>query len=270
VFDGYRTGGLPFFREVLTTNVAATWAMLGIFMSPLVDGPVRHLSAALATLAFVAGLLALAARERAPLTALAFAGYLVAVLSWPFWVDRFFWVMWPLVLLVALAGAAALVQALRSRGRVRLAGAVIVVTTLLAIGHESYNVRGLARGWERSASHDMSGAGIRLVRQVNDDRSLDGKLIAAELAPMLALYTELQVLPVEILTPREHVTDKTPAERVDELERIDRRFRPEAYVVMQAGPYYPALRAARLDSARTLVDVSSPGAPVRTLRIQRP
>ena len=270
VIDGYRTGGVPFFREVLATNVAATWTMLGIFMSPLVEGPLRQLSAALATLVFVFGLLALAARERAPVTALAFVGYLVAVLSWPFWVDRFYWVMWPLVLLVALAGAATIVQALRVRGRAHLAGAVLAVVTVLAIGHETYNARGLARGWERSASREMTGAGIRLVRQVNDDPSLDGKLIAAELAPMLALYTGLQVLPVEILTTKEHVKDKTPGERVDELERIDRRFQPDAYVVMQAGPYYPALRAVRFDGARTLVDVSPPGDPVRTLRIQRP
>jgi hypothetical protein len=87
---------------------------------------------------------------------------------------------------------------------------------------------------------------------------------------MLALYTGLQVLPVEILTTREHVQDKTPTERVAELERIDRRFRPSAYLVMQAGPFYSALLATRLDSARTLVDLSPPGNPVRTLRIQQP
>jgi 4-amino-4-deoxy-L-arabinose transferase-like glycosyltransferase len=55
VVDGYRAGGIAFFREVLAANVVATWAMLGIFMSPLVDGPVRHLSAALATLVFSRG-----------------------------------------------------------------------------------------------------------------------------------------------------------------------------------------------------------------------
>ena len=270
VIDGYKDGGFAFFREVLATNVAATWAMLGIFVSPLMDGPLRHVSAALATLLFGTGLLALARRHRAPVTALAFSGYLVAVLSWPFWVDRFYWVMWPVVLLVALAGTTTMVQALRARGRARTAGALLALVTLLAIGHETYNARGLGRGWEGSASREMTGAGIRLVRQVNDDRSLDGQLIAAELAPMLALYTGLQVLPVEILTTREHVQDKTQAERVAELERIDRRYRPSAYLVMQAGPFYSALRAARLDSARTLVDLSPPGDPVRTLRIQHP
>ena len=270
VVQGYRDGGWPFLRAVLEKNVAATWVMLGVFTSPLWEGAPRHAMAALATATFAAGLWALAPRGRAPVTALALAGYLAAVLAWPFWVDRFLWVVWPLVVLVALAGCATLAARWRAGGRPRAAQAVVALTALLALGHTTYNARGLARGWESSASRDMTAAGIRLVRQVNDDRSLDARLIAAELAPMLALYTGLQVLPVEILTPREHVVDKTRAEQAAELERIDRRFRPAAYVVMQAGPYYSALQAARLDDARTLVDVSPPGVPVRTLKVQVP
>ncbi len=270
VVEGYKTGGFPFFMEVVAKNLAATWAMIGVFVSPLVDGPTRHLAAALATAVFGAGLVALAPRGRAPVTSLALFGYLVAVIGWPFLVDRFLWVVWPLIVLVALAGAATVVQALRARGQARAAAAVLALVTALAAGHETYNVRGLALGWESRASREMTVAGMRFVRQINDDRTFEGRLIAAELAPMLALYTGLQVLPVEILTTREHVRDKTTADRTAELERIDRRFRPAVYVVMQAGPYYEALRAARLAGTRTPVDVSPPGNPVRTLWIKQP
>jgi hypothetical protein len=270
VVDGYKDGGVAFLRAVVAKNLDATWIMIGIFTSPLWDGAIRHVTAALAMLTFAAGLVALAPRGRAPVTALALFGYLVAAVAWPFWIDRFIWVVWPVVVLIALAGACTLADRLRSAGRPRAATAVLVVLALLALGHTTYNARGLAKGWERSASRDMAGAGIRLVRHVNDDRSLDGQRIAAELAPMLAIYTDLEVLPVEILTPREHVVDKTPAEHTAELERIDRRFRPTAYVVMQAGPFYSALKAAQLDSGRTLVDVSPDGVPVRTLKVQVP
>lgn len=270
VIDGYTVGGIAFFLDVLSTNLTSTWAMLGVFTSPLVHGPMRQLMAGLATLAFAGGVLALARRHRAPVTALALSGYLFAVLGWPFKTDRFLWVMWPLIVLVALAGAATAVRWLRGSGRPRAAVAVLVVVTVLAIGHETYNVRGLSRGWESSASRDMTVAGVRIVRHVNGDRSLDGKLIAAELAPMVALYTGLQVVPMEILTPREFVKDKTTLERANELERIDGRFRPAAYVVMEAGPYYAALRAARLDSSRTLIDGSPLGDPVRTLKVLPP
>lgn len=270
VVDGYRAGGWPFFKAVLAKNLAATWAMLGIFFSPLLAGGVRLVSAALAALCFVAGLVTLLRRERAPVTALALAGYLVVAVVWPFWIDRFIWVVWPLLMLVALAGVHAGVTTLRAAHRPRAALAVVGIAGVLAIGHTTYSTKALVLGWERSASKEMAGAGILLVRHVNDDRQLDGKLIAAELAPMLALYSGERVLPVEILTPGEHVVDKGRAEHVAELVRIDRRFRPEAYVVMAAGPFYEALRAASLDSGRTLLDLSPPGVPVRTLLVHTP
>jgi hypothetical protein len=270
VVGGYRDGGWPFLSAVLAKNLEATRAMVGIFFSPLVAGPVRDLLAVLATATFGAGCAVLAARRRAPVTILALLGYLAVVIAWPFWVDRFLWVLWPVLVLIAVAGVLGARAALLARGRPRAAGAVVAVGLLLALGHTTYNARGLPRGWAQRASGEMTAAAIRIVRHINDDRSLDGRLLAAELAPLVALYTGARVLPVEILTPREHVVEKTDAERVNELERIDRRFRPEAYVVMEAGPYYRALRAATLDSGRTLRDVSAPGAPVRTLLASTP
>ncbi|MDH5233894.1 MAG: hypothetical protein OEW77_02975, partial [Gemmatimonadota bacterium] len=258
VVDGYRSGGWPFLRQVVAKNVSQTWTMLGVFFGLLVPGPLRHVAAGLATLSFGAGLVAIARRQHAPVTALALAGYLVIVLVWPFWVDRFLWVMWPLVILIALAAAHAGVNAFRAAGRRGAAQLVLALTGVLALGHETYNARGLANGWERSASRDMTGPGVRIVWQVNADRRLDGKVIATELAPMVALYTGQQVVPVDILTTREHLVDKTIPEHMDELLRLDRRFRPAAYLVLSGGPFYTALLNTPLDSGRTLRDVSEP------------
>lgn len=270
VVKGYVEGGVAFLGAVVAKNIDATWVMLGIFTSPLWDGAIRQVMAALAMLTFLTGLVTLAPRGRAPVTALALSGYLAVAVAWPFWIDRFIWVVWPILVLITLAGACTVAERLRAAGRPRAATVALVALGALALGHTTYNARGLAKGWESSASRDMAGAGIRLVRHVNDDRSLDGQRIAAELAPMLAIYTGLEVLPVEILTPQEHVVDKTPAAHTAELERIDRRFRPGAYVVMRDGPFYSALQAARLDSGRTLIDVSPDGVPVRTLKVQVP
>jgi hypothetical protein len=256
---------------VVRKNLAATWAMMGVFFSPLVGGMARAAFATLALASFAWGSITLWTSGRARVTSLALAGYLVVVIAWPFWVDRFLWVIWPPIMLVGAAGARAAWLALNARARPvsRLAPVAVAAAVLLVAGHVTYNARGLARGWESKASADMTAAATLLIRQVNGDRRLDGKLVAAELAPMLALYSGLQVLPVEILTPREHVVDKDRAAHTAELERIDRRFRPEAYIVMQAGPFYAALAAAKLDSSRTLVDISPPGAPVRTILVQR-
>ena len=266
--DGYRAGGLPFFVAVVAKNLEATWEMIGVFTSPFSAGLFRDLTSAIAVVLFVSGLIASARRGQAPVMALALTGYLAIVIAWPFWVDRFYWVLWPLLVLVALAGAQALAVRLGAQGRRRAAATVVGVTVLLAAGHETYNVRGLARGWASSASRGVSGAGIRLIRQVNNTRAFDGRIVASELAPMLAIYTGLQVLPVEILTTREHVMEKTQADRTDELQRIDRRFRPEAYLVLDGGPFYPALMAAQFEAGRTLIDISPPGAPIRTLLVK--
>lgn len=270
VVNGYREDGFPFFRQVVRTNLAATWGMVGTFVSPLAGGVVRHLLALLAVLGLCIGLLTLAPRGRAPVTALAMVGYLGVVVAWPFWVDRFYWVMWPLLVPIALAGAAALIARVRTTGRPRLAHGVVVAVAVLALGHEAYNVRGLARGWASSASATTTMSAVLLVRHVNGDPSLEGRLLATELAPMVALYTGLQVVPVEILTPQEHVRDKSSAERTAELERIHRRYHPEAYVMLQTGPFHAALREANLDRARALIDVSPEGALVRIIKVQVP
>jgi hypothetical protein len=267
VADGYRAGGIDFLGAVVAKNLGATWVMLGVFSSGLVPFGVRHATALLAVAAMVSGLVVLARRDRMPVTSLALSGYLTVVIAWPFWVDRFLWVLWPMLVPIAVVGLLAVRDRLAAAGHRRLAFVPLGALAIIAAGHTLYNVRGLGAGWDSKASSDMTAAGFQLIRHVNDDRHLDGKLIAAELAPMLAIYTGARVLPVEILTTREHVVDKTAAEHVAELERIDRRFRPDAYVVMRAGPFYSALLAAKLDSGRTLVDVTPPGVPTRTLRI---
>lgn len=270
VVDGYRAGGWPFLWEVLDKNARATWEMIGVLFYPLGSGVARHAMTVAAVASFAAGLVVIARRAKAPVTALALAGYLGVSVAWPFWVDRFVWVLWPLLFVIALAGAHRMHELLRARGRPRGAAVLIGAVGVVALGHASYNARGLAKGWESSASAGMTGAGSWIVRQVNADRRLDGKLIAAELAPMVALYTGQMVVPLEIMAPRDHVAPKGAEAHIDELVRIDRRFRPAAYVVLAAGPFYAALRAAPLDSGRTLLDVTPSGAPVRTLLVQTP
>ncbi len=270
VVGGYRDSGWSFAQAVLAKNIEATWRMIGVLTSPTTEGIWRHLSAGLALASFAAGMVVLARRGRAPVTVLGLGGYLFVVVVWPFWVDRFLWVMWPLLLVIAAAGLVTLWQWAMRADRRALAQVVTAVAVLVAAGHTSYSLRGLAKGWESSASASMTSAAVPFVRHVNLDASLDDKVIAAELAPLVALYSGLHVLPVEILTPQEHVRDKSPADHQDELERIDRRFRPAAYVVMQAGPFYQPLLAARLGEGRRLVDVSPPGLPVRTLKVITP
>ncbi|HVH38938.1 MAG TPA: hypothetical protein VM764_02855 [Gemmatimonadaceae bacterium] len=259
VMAGYREGGWPFLRDVIVSNTRDTWTMIGIFVSPLIRGTARAALAAAFLSAALSGVAILWFRRGLRLTALSVLGYLAVVLSWPFRVERFLWAIWPLLLVVAVVAAHEIVRELRSRSRPRLAMAAMLLASVLAFGHATYNVRGHSRGWTRSASRDRSDLALNLVRYVNADKRLEGRVIASEDAPMVALYTGLVVVPVDILTTREHLTPKSHAEAVDAIERIDRRFRPDAYVLLRGGPHFRALMDARLDSPRTLTDVSPPG-----------
>ncbi len=273
VVAGYREGGLPFLRAVLAKNLAAAWAMLGVLVSPFIGGVARAAAGVLALTALAGGAVALWRADRVRVTVLALAGYLGIALVWPFWVDRFLWVVWPLLVAIGAAGvvaalAARIPEATASRRTLAAGGALAAV--VLTAGLVAHAARGLGTGAATRSSGEITLAAIRLARQVNDDRALDGRLIASELAPLVALYSGERVVPIEMLTPEEHVTPKSPARRAAEIAWIDRRFRPDAYIVMHAGPFHAALQQAPLDSGRVPVDVSAPRSPVRTFLFPTP
>lgn len=263
VMDGYREGGWPFLRDVFMKNIESGWIMSGFFMSPLIRGVAREALTGGTLALFLAGLVILWSRRGLRITALAVAGYVGVVLSWPFQVERFIWALWPLLVLIVAGASYDLVRGLRAEGRPRAAVAMLVLAVALATGNVIYNVRGLSRGWTSSASRDMSDRSLILVRYVNADERLHGKVIATEVAPMVALYTGQTVVPVEMLTTREHIEPKTPAENVETIQRIDRAFAPDAYVLLPQGAHIRALLAATLDSTRRLQDVTPVGVPVR-------
>ena len=87
---------------------------------------------------------------------------------------------------------------------------------------------------------------------------------------MVALYTGLQVIPVEMLLVEDHVRKKTPEESAEIIAAIDRRFTPDAYVMMPSGPHLQALGLARLDSTRYFIEITPPGVKVRSfLSVER-
>lgn len=262
---GYREGGLPFLKQVVAKNVVDTWRFVGAILTPrLADTPLRPLATALALLATLAGLGVSLRRPSTRILSLGLFGYLGIVLVWPFQVDRFIWAVWPLLLLFALDAVRGARAALRARTRPRLATAVVMAGALLVTGYGVYNVRGFSKGWANSASREMSSRVEGIVRYVNAEPRLRGKVIGTEAAPMVALYTGLQVIPVEMLVVRDHIEKKTTEQSAAILEAIDRRFTPDAYVMMPRGPHLLALVHAKLDSTRRFIDISPRDQSVRS------
>lgn len=269
--EGYRDLGLPFLEQVVRKNVADTWHFTGALLTPrLAESPLRPLATALAFVATTWGAAVAFRRPATRILAFGTFGYAGIVLVWPFQVDRFLWVMWPVLLLLALDGVRSAVHGARAAGRPQVARLALATGLALVFGHTAYNVRGFSRGWANSASREMSSRVEGIVQYVNADPRLQGKVIGTEAAPMVALYTGLQVIPVEMLLVEDHVRKKTPEESAEIIAAIDRRFTPDAYVMMPSGPHLQALGLARLDSTRYFIEITPPGVKVRSfLSVER-
>lgn len=268
VGNGYRDNGIAFFWAVLGQNLADLWRYASVVLaSNFAATPLGSSAAVLAIAMLAGGIGASVRRSESRIVAIAFVLYLGIVLVWPFKANRFVWTLWPLVLGFALVGAREATRALREAGRPRMARAVVAASALLCAGYFTYNVRGIALGWASNSTNEMSRYAETLVRYVNADPRLQGKLLAAEFAPMVALYTGQRVLPVDRLDVRDHLRKKLPREGAAVLQAIDRRFAPDAYVLMAASPQMLAFARARFDAHRRFVELTRPGYRVRAFHM---
>lgn len=270
IAEGYREGGWPFFRDVVAKNLRDSVRFVGVVLTPWLPGLVRAVAAVLALALAALGVATAARRSSTRILTLAVLGYLAVVVLWPFQVDRFLWAIWPLLLLFALDGTRAAVRALQQSARPRAAIAVLAAAGMLVVGHTAYNVRGFSRGWASSAARQLSEGTAPLIQYVNTDPRLQGKTIATPAAPMVALYTGLQVVPMEMLVPSDHLHPKSPERSAEIVARLDGRFRPDAYVLPPAGPHVQALLATRFEPDRRFVEITPPGFAVRSFHVLTP
>lgn len=268
VAKGYREGGVTLVLAVLQKNLAGAWTFLGIFFSPLVAA-VRPAASVAAIVGTIAGIgFGLAARPHRVL-ALSVAGYLAVVFFWPYQIERFLWGAWPLLVLVCGYGIWSLAALLRAQARPRLAWAVVGVGVFLAIGHATYSARGLSRGWAGSASRRMAERMRPALDLMLGDPRLHGKLLASDIAPMLALYSGEQVVSLDILRVTDHLAEKTIPKRAAVITVLDAAFAPDAYVLLPDSPILAAFLRAERDPARHFREFTPAGAGARAFLLDR-
>lgn len=262
VVGGYREGGATLVLAIIGKNIADAWSFLGIFFSPLVR-VARPAAAVLVIVAAAGGVLAGLTERRARVLALTTGGYLAVVFAWPYQIERFLWGAWPLLVLVAGYGVLRAHRALRQSPRPSLAWGVVGVAAFLAIGHATYSARGLAKGWAGSASQRMTDRMLPVVQFAIGDPRLRGKLLASDIAPVLALYTGQQAISLDILQVSDHLAEKSLPERAAVISVLDRAFEPDAYVLLADSPILPAFLRAERDPARHFREFTAPGLGVR-------
>jgi hypothetical protein len=262
VVGGYREGGAALVLAVLRKNVVDAWGFLGIFFSPWLRFA-RPAAAVLVIAATIVGVLGGLVERRTRVVALTTGAYLGVVVAWPYQIERFLWGAWPLLIVVAGYGLVFMVRALRTARRPALAWGVVGVAACLAIGHAGYNGRGLSRGWASSASGQMATRMLPVVRFAVAEPRLRGKLIASDIAPVLALYTGQQAISLDMLEVADHLAEKSVAERAAIISLLDRAFAPDAFVILPDSPVLSAFLRAERDPARHFREFTPPGLGVR-------
>jgi hypothetical protein len=267
--QGIRDGGLAFLGATIERNAVDLHAFFSLMALPRAAGALRALCGVVAIVAILVGAVELWRGRRGRVTLLAMAGYLGISLGWPFQADRFLWALWPLLALVAVAGLVQLVARLRT-ARPRAALAVASIAILLVAGHVASAIDNVRRGVMHQASRERNEIGTLLARAVNLEPRLRGMPIASDLAPLVGLYTGGVVLPLESLSPAQHLTPKGVEDHRREIEAIDARFQPAAYVTLRDSRRYEALAKVSLSGGRRLTDVSAPASRVRILLVHEP
>lgn len=270
VLGGYREAGLGLVLEVARKNLIETWQFLGVPLQPFGGVAWRGWLVILAGILALAGVVGMLRRPALRPFVLAIVLYSGAVVVWPFQVERFLWAIWPLYVMLVAAGAQALLAWRPQRAARALHATVWAVGITLAVGHVAYNANGMRKDHIGKAPEVLAYRNLRVVRYVNSREDLHGKVIAADVAPMVALYTGQMVVPTGDLKVEDHLRAPTIPESADRLERIDARYRPVAYVFLRAPGLARALQAATFVEGRVFAEVPSGDDSIQLFLLQTP
>lgn len=209
---GLRVMGAGMVPATLGKTVPETLQMLAVLFSPF-SASVAH-TITLSMLAALAAVGIWSVGRRLPVTLLFLAGYLTIVLVWPFNPSRFVWGIWPLLLLLVVAGAHAAIahpSHLARPARALLLGSLVWVT----IGYAAYEVRGVRGAWWSSIARTNTQRIAPAVGWTLEHTGPD-ELLAAEDEGAIYLYTGRRAVPVFSFTTAQYLRDHSAAENATE------------------------------------------------------
>ena len=249
--DGLKTDGLPLLFGTVTQNIRVIYNVLARSFSVAQNDIADSLGVIALSILLVAGAIELARRWKAAFFFTVF--YVALVLVWPFSPLRFIWGIWPLIMLMAVAGARYLWNARPGEASpnraLRLVGAAAGV--LVFVGAAVFNVRGYANAWWATVGRSI-GPRIQphLIWTAQHTDSAD--IIAAADDGAIYLYTGRKAVPVSAFTAGQYLEDRTPAENAADLAAILRGLSP-THVIAWAVPTQHAAGLLAQGSAPLLV-----------------
>jgi hypothetical protein len=209
---GLRVMGVGMIPETLGRTVPETLEMLGILFSPLRASLAR--TATVFALGALVGTGAWALWRRMPVTLLFLAAYAAIVLVWPFNPSRFVWGVWPLLLLLVMAGAhAALSMPSRIARPARLA--LLALFGWVTLGYAAYESRGIRGSWWSSIARANTARIAPAVQWALENTAPDD-VLAAEDEGAIYLYTGRRSVPVFSFTTAQYLRDHSAQQNAAE------------------------------------------------------
>jgi len=248
---GLRVTGLGMIPATLAKTVPETLDMLAVLFSPVRAGAAR--TATLVALGALALTGAWSVRRRLPVTLLFLAGYALIVLVWPFNPSRFVWGIWPLLLLLVVAGAHAAV-AFPSRLALPARTVLLAAFAWVVVGYAAYELRGVRGSWWSSIARANTQR-IAPAVQWAAANTAPGDVLAAEDEGAIYLYTGRRAVPVFSFTTAQYLRDHSAAENATE------GLRP----ILDAYPVRTVIVSSRktVDAADFLVNSPTPRLALR-------
>lgn len=228
--EGARAGGASLFAHTVSLNVREVVALLADRFSLSDAATPRLATAALAVVLAAVGAYHLA--RKAPTTVAFILIYLAVLLVWPFTPWRFFYAVWPIV--VVLIGETVLASRVTTTGRsIAIGSGVLIVAGMVREEARAYR----ERSWRQGAQ----GATAQISPVVNWIRThtSPGDVVAAEGEPLLYLFAGRQVVPLTAFTASEYMAPRSREQNSAMIVELIDHFRIR-YLV----PASPAFVAA--------------------------
>ena len=251
---GLHAEGLGLLWRTLLRTTGNLVGMFGVFVAPSMGAVVRTIG--LVTLLALSTLGARVLWRRARVTALFLALYTTIVVLWPFWPQRFFWGIWPLVFLLPILGVRLAYEWRIARPLVRATRVATVGAGLaLACGYLVYTVKGYRHQWWASIPRSVSEE-VRPTLGWIASRTPRNAVIATEDETSVYLYTGRTAVPVGTFTVDEFFVARTPGQNAAIIDTIIARYKP-AVVVVSSGAMREAVRELAFRNPPTLAVVDT-------------
>lgn len=252
--NGLRTEGFGLVTRTLARTTTDLAAMFEVLVAPSTPHPVRVAAFVVLSALGIAGARTL--WRRAPVSALFLAFYTAIVIVWPFSPARFFWGIWPLVVLLPVLGGRELLAWRPARMELRaLRGLGLAGAALLVFGYGTYNTRGYRHQWWSSIPRNISN-NVRPLLVWVATRTPHDAVLATEAEATVYLYTGRPTVPVGTFTVDEYFGPRTPVQNAAIISTVVDHYHPKA-VVVSSGAMRDAVRELALGHPPTLAVVDT-------------